>query len=215
MKLEPEVAYLLGALRDSTIDIRKGKNYEIKIAQKESEWLSVLQKIFLKHFNNSGKITQHSKGAKILRITGKETVYKVLEISQMQVPQVKWNTPKIIEEQKNLIQLQYLKGFFDAEGGLPRDPKTAKQKYISFSQKNKQSLEFLRILLIENGFRPTNLTICGGVWEFRLTRKNDIANFSIKIGSLHKDKQRKLKILERAYFPQFGGGALPGVEAAV
>ena len=212
MELDPEVAYLLGALRDSTIDIRKGKNYEIKIAQKESEWLSVLQKIFLKHFNNAGRITQHSRDAKILRITGKEAVYKILEISQMKVPQVDWNTPKIIEKQKNTIQLQYLRGFFDAEGGLPRDPKNAKQKYISFSQNNKESLKFLRTLLISNGFRPTNLTICGGVSEFRLTRKSDIANFSIKIGSLHKDKQRKLKILERAYFPQIGGGALPGVE---
>ena len=215
MKLDPEVAYLLGALRDSTIDIRKGKNYEIKIAQKESEWLSVLQGIFLRHFNNAGRITQHSKDAKILRITGKETTYKILEISQMKVPQVTWKTPKIIQEQKNSVQLQYLRGFFDAEGGLPRNPETAKQKYISFSQKNKESLQFLRALLINNGFRPTNLTICGGVWEFRLTRKNDMANFSIKVGSLHKDKQWKLKILERDYFPQFGGGALPGVEAAV
>ena len=215
MKLNPEVAYLLGALRDSTIDIRKGKNYEIKIAQKESEWLSVLQGIFLRHFNNAGRITQHSRDAKILRITGKETAYKILEISQMKVPQVNWNTPKIIEEQTNDIQLQYLRGFFDAEGGLPRDPENAKQKYISFSQKNRESLEFLRTLLMKNSFRPTNLTVCGGVSEFRLTRKNDMANFSKRIGSLHKDKQQKLKILERVYFPQFGGGALPGVEAAV
>ena len=171
MKLHPEIAYLLGALRDSTIDVRKAKNYEIKIAQKETKWLFVVQKIFLNHFGVEGKITQHTKDAKILRINGKEIVNKIIEISQMKIPQENWNTPDIIKNQDISVQLEYVKGFFDAEGGLPRDPQKASQKYICFGQKNKESIEFVRNVLIRNGFNPTNLTRCGGVWEFRLTRK--------------------------------------------
>ena len=46
MSIKPEICYILGAMRDSTIDIRKKKNYEIKIAQKEIKWLNFLQKLF-------------------------------------------------------------------------------------------------------------------------------------------------------------------------
>jgi len=38
-RINSEIAYIFGALRDATLDIRKGKNYEIKIAQKEHSWL--------------------------------------------------------------------------------------------------------------------------------------------------------------------------------
>ncbi len=51
-----EICYILGALRDSTIDIREGKNYEVKIAQKDERWLKLLQTLFKKHFGDSGNI---------------------------------------------------------------------------------------------------------------------------------------------------------------
>ena len=35
-RIDKETAYLLGVLRDASVDIRKGKNYEVKIAQKNS-----------------------------------------------------------------------------------------------------------------------------------------------------------------------------------
>ncbi|MEM2272428.1 MAG: hypothetical protein QXP56_07170 [Archaeoglobaceae archaeon] len=37
--MNERIAYLLGALRDATVDLREGKNYEIKIAQKNKKWL--------------------------------------------------------------------------------------------------------------------------------------------------------------------------------
>ena len=93
------------------------------------------------------------------------------------------------------MQIHYLRGFFDAEGGLPKNPKTAKQKYLSFSQKNKESIEFLRNVLIKKNYRPTNITFCGNVWEFRLTRKMDMLNFCKNIGSWHADKKLRMKFL--------------------
>ena len=134
-EINPEIAYLLGALRDATADIREGKNYEIKIAQRETKWLKFLQGIIEKNFQVRGNITKHVNGTEILRINGKQTVKLIMEISEMKVPQESWDTPTIIRKQPIEIQIDYLRGFFDAEGGLPKNPDTAKQKYISFSQK--------------------------------------------------------------------------------
>jgi intein-encoded DNA endonuclease-like protein len=195
IKINPEIAYLLGALRDATIDVREGKNYEIKIAQKETAWLRLLQKLFEKNFGVKGNITKHRDGYEILRMNGRNFVKTVIDLSEIKTPQDTWNTPKIIKSQSLEIKINYLRGFFDAEGGLPRDPKNAKQKYISFSQKNRESIEFLRNILIECNFKPTNITFCGKVWEFRLTRKKNLSDFCKNIGSWHGDKKVRLKIL--------------------
>ncbi|MBI2674942.1 MAG: LAGLIDADG family homing endonuclease [Candidatus Aenigmarchaeota archaeon] len=201
--IHPEIAYLLGALRDATADIRKAKNYEIKISQKEMDWLVLLQKFFETHFGIRGNITKHVNGAVILRLNGKDVVNSVLEISEMKIPQEFWETPKIIKIQPLEIQISYLRGFFDAEGGLPKNPGNAEQLYLSFSQKNKEAVRFLRKLLIKKGYKPTNITFCGKVWEFRLARKKDMIFFCDKIGSWHKDKKRRLEMLRnRIVFPE-------------
>lgn len=193
--INPEVAYILGALRDATADVRIEKNYEIKIAQKETKWLKFLQKLFQRNFGANGRITKHVNGTEILRISGKNVVNRILEISEMKIPQEFWNTPPIIKKQPLEIQRDYIRGFFDAEGGLPKDPANAKQKYLSFSQKNRESLEFVRDALLKLNFNPTNITFCGNVWEFRLTRKRDFVIFYKTIGSWHSDRERRLKIL--------------------
>lgn len=194
MKIDEESAYLLGALRDATIDLREKKNYEIKIAQKDIRWLKLLQQLFEKYFQKLGRITNHVNNTSILRINDKTIVNEIAEISEMKVPQDNWETPLVIKNSPLPIQVAYLRGFFDAEGGLPKNPQTSKQKYLSLSQKNKESLEFLRNILIKMEFNPTNLTICGKVWEFRLTRKKDILKFIEEIGSWHPEKRERLKL---------------------
>ena len=194
-EINPEIAYILGALRDATADVRKGKNYEIKIAQKETSWIQFLQKLFERNFGVSGNITSHVNGTQILRINGKEFVNEILEISEMKIPQEHWNTPSIMKKQPLEIQKYYIRGFFDAEGGLPKDPKNAKQKYLSFSQKNMDSLKFVREVLMRIGLNPTNITFCGNVWEFRLTRKREFPIFYKTINSWHKDRKSRLEVL--------------------
>ena len=112
------------------------------------------------------------------------------------MPKILWNTPTIIRSQPLDIQKEYIKGFFDAEAGLPRNPK--KWKYISFDQKAREPLEFIRKILIKLKFKPTNLTWTSEVWQFRLTRKIDIINFVEEIGSSHPDKIKKLHLLRQA-----------------
>ena len=174
-EIDKDLAYLLGALRDASVDIRERKNYEIKIAQKNKEWLQKLQSIIKQKFGYKGKITRHGKNYYILRITQKRVVEKIMQLAEIKIPQILWNTPAIIKGQPLDVQKEYLKGFFDAEAGLPGNPK--KWKYIS-----------IREVLIKLKFKPTNLTWTSGVWQFRLTRKADIINFIEKIGSFHPDK---------------------------
>lgn len=215
MKLNKELAYLLGALRDATIDIREGKNYEIKIAQKNKEWLQLLQKLFKKYFKKEGKITTHINENWILRIGSKNIAKEITKISEMKIPQEFWNTPTIIKNSSISLQIAYLRGFFDAEGGLPKNPIESSQKYLSLSQKNKESLEFLRNILIKLKFKPTQLTICGKVWEFRITRKNNIIKFIELIGSWHPEKNKRLILLKKCLTSPNWRESTQGVEAAV
>lgn len=214
--MNTKIAYLLGAMRDATVDIREGKNYEIKVSQKNMEWLQLIQEIFKKEFGKSGRITRHMKGYWILRINGKKFVEEITEISQIKIPQENWGTPGRIKQSKQRkIIISYIRGFFDAEGGLPRKVTKTSQKYIIFSQKNKESLEFIRKKLEEMNIKPTNLTRCGGVWEFRVTRKKSILEFIRIIGSFHPEKIKKFKILQWVLFSPNWRGSTQGVEAAV
>ncbi len=198
LEINNELAYILGALRDGSIDIRKGKNYEIKIAQNSLEWLKLIKRIIDKNFKVNSNINNG-----LVRVTRKEVVSKIIEISDMVVPQVNWNTPKIIKksDSKEII-ISYIRGFWDSEGGLPKNPsktKKAEQRYISFHQKNKETLDFIREKLIDFGFNPTRLTFCGNVFEFRICRKKEILKFYKEIGTWHPEKKKRLKELVKVY----------------
>jgi len=54
-------------------------------------------------------------------------------------------TPKNKKEQKF-----YIIGFWDADGGCPKNPVANKKNYIKFTQKDKQSLEELKNMLEKN-----------------------------------------------------------------
>jgi len=188
-----ELLYFLGALRDGNIDIRKGKNYEIKIGQKCIGWLKVLKEIVNKIFHTNVSINNN-----LLRITRKEVVMKIKNISGMVSPQSKWNTPTILKKLDSVTLIPYIRGFWDAEGGLPKNPTStlkAEERYISFHQKNRESLEFVRNHLINLKFSPTKITKCGKVFEFRICRKEEIKKFYELIGSYHPEKMKRLKKL--------------------
>ena len=194
IKITPELAYLLGALRDGSIDLREGKNYEIKIFQNSEDWLLILKQIIDKNFNTKSNVNNG-----LVRITRKEIVSKIIEISNMTIPQVNWNTPEIIKESlSKKIITSYIRGFWDAEGGLPKNPiktKKAEERYISFHQKNKEALDFIREKLIDFGYHPTKITFCGKVFEFRICRKKEIMKFYKEIGTWHSEKKERLKKL--------------------
>ena len=189
-----ELAYLFGALRDGSIDIRKGKNYEIKIAQNSLEWLKLIKRIIDKNFNTTSNINNG-----LVRVTREKVVLEIIKLSDMKVPQINWNTPKIIKDSNlDRIIISYIQGFWDSEGGLPKHPektKNAAERYISFHQKNKEPLVFIRSKLLDFGFNPTKITFCGNVFEFRICRKREIFKFYKLIGTRHPEKKKRLKKL--------------------
>ena len=93
----------------------------------------------------------------------------------------------------------YIMGFWDAEGGLPKNPKKCKkaeQKYISFHQKDLEPLYFVQKSLQELGFITTNITRCKEAFEFRITRKGEIKKFIYEIGTRHPEKKKRLNELK-------------------
>lgn len=185
-----EVAYLIGALRDASIDFRKGKNYELRLYQDCDQWLEVIAKILEKNFSLKSRVKN-----KLLRATGKPGLEELIRVSEYVCPQDTWGTPSQITEQSPEIVWSYVSGFWDAEGGLPLKPAIAKQKYVSFDQKAKSALEFIRNFLVSEGFIPTHLTYSGQVWQFRITRFRHMQEFARRINSMHFDKRSRLSEL--------------------
>ncbi len=75
------------------------------------------------------------------------------------------------------------------------DPKHVTQKYVSFSQKSKETLEFIKDFLSTQGIRTTNPTYTGQIWQIRITRKEDLKKFFMLIKSRNKEKFERLKML--------------------
>jgi hypothetical protein len=159
--------------------------------------LQYLQKLFSELFDDAGSITPHGN-SRILRITRKAVVQKVLELSEMKVPQDTWNTPSFVSNVSNAAKMAYVRGFWDAEGGLPT---TTNQNYISFDQKYKPALKFVRNTLTSNGFHPTNITFTGECWQFRITRRNEIARYFREIGTSHPEKLERFRRMMGILFP--------------
>ncbi len=185
-----EVAYLLGALRDASIGLRKGKNYELRLYQDCDQWLAEIAAILEANFGLHSRIRN-----KLLRANGRDAIKQIVKVSEYVCPQDSWGTPSQILDASTELKWSYLSGFWDAEGGLPLKPVIAKQKYVSFDQKAKPALEFLRDFLISEGIKPTHLTNTGQVWQFRITRFRHMETFANKVKSLHFDKRSRLSEL--------------------
>jgi intein-encoded DNA endonuclease-like protein len=181
-------------LRDGNIDNRFKKNYEIKIGQKEKRWLTdVLKPIIEKNFNVNANV--HGN---LLRVTNKRAVEEMQRISG--IKPWGWNTPEFVKNLPVSERIPYIRGFWDAEGGLPKCPEKctkAEQIYISFHQKDKEPLVFIRNTLVEMGYRPTNITMCSKAHEFRLARRENILRFCDEFGSWHPEKGERMKRLAK------------------
>jgi len=92
-------------------------------------------------------------------------------------------------------QIAYVRGYFDAEGGMPQSPDA--RFYIQFTQKDRVELEKVKAILEELGIR------CGEIhnpsteadpeyWRFYVLAKSHKA-FAELVGSWHPRKEGILK----------------------
>jgi len=190
-KVDSQLAYLVGCLRDSYID---SSRYSIAVSQYgkgSKEWLKHLQKIFHEEFGIKGKVEKFRDGF-ILKAYSKPMVIFLQEIFQIPGKQENWDTPKIIEENRELW-IPYISGFFDAEGYATK-PETFKKtgkKKIGLFQTNKKSLEFIKKALSEFDIGSSKIYLETGRKCFALyiQSKDDILKFAKLFKPVRKNDQ--------------------------
>ena len=170
---EMSKAYLLGVLHDAT----ERKN-TYRISSKENIYVKFLAKMIHELGYNAWTYRE-----------GKTRNMYIVEFSKSIIDGVK------IDNKKDKID--YVRGYFDSEGSVPRSKD--KRFYIYFSQKNKKDLQQLKLYLTELGI------ICGKMhnpskikdpdyWRFFVSCKSYNKFISI-IGSWHPTKSQLLRMM--------------------
>ena len=166
-------AYLLGALRDGTFNRFHGT---FRISQSDRRWLEALQVLFLKLGSRSWIYREGSRNVWVVETTCR------LDNGM--------GDPSDPGEQAS-----FARGYFDAEGGIPRNPEA--RFYIQLVQKDRTDLESLRQLL-------ETLTIrCGRLhnpsvrmdpeyWRFYVLSSSH-EDFIRRVGSWHPRKRLLLE----------------------
>lgn len=169
-------AYLLGASGDGTFN---RLHQTFRFGQKEREWLETLRQL-LATLESRAWIYREGKTRKLYIL---ETTASCLR-----------NREKSLVLNTESEQTAYVRGYFDAEGGIPQDPQAP--FYVQFVQKNRKSLMHIRQIL-------ENLHIRCGVlhnpsrkvdpeyWRF-FVRRSSHKRFIEVVGSWHPRKQMLL-----------------------
>ena len=170
-------AYLLGALHDGTFS----SNKRFRISQVGTDWLKILQGLFRKLGYNSWIY----KEGKYRRVYVLETLADFLDFN--------FNPLKLETDDE---KIGYVKGFFDAEGGIPKDEKA--RFYIQLVQNDREKLvkikEILNGLKIETGkIHNPSYSVDPDYWRMYIPAKSQ-QSFLKKIGTWHP---RKIKTLKR------------------
>jgi len=158
--MNPEIFYLKGALRDGCLTT----GFTIKFAQKYREWLKdVILPLINKNFDVKLK-------ENCIYYQRKKWPFWYIAVSNKKLWQcfnkINKLTPKNKKEQKF-----YIIGFWDADGGCPKNPVANKKNYIKFTQKDKQSLEELKNMLEKE---VTDLKISTDSTKYEIAKIKDM-----------------------------------------
>lgn len=169
-------AYLQGALHDGTLS----SNKRIRISQKGTEWLEFLKRL-LKKLGYNSWIYKEGKNRKVYVL---ETLAKFLEFDF---------DPLTLKSKKEKIA--YVRGFFDAEGGIPKNERT--KFYIQLSQKDRKKIEKLKKLLADLKIKTGRVhnpskRVDPDYWRIYVLKKSH-QRFCESIGSWHPRKFRILR----------------------
>ncbi len=169
-------AYLQGALHDAS----RNKRTRIRFVQKDSEWLKVLKDL-LSTIGHKSWMYREGKDRDVYAL---ETTAKLLDFTL---------DPILLKEQEERIA--YIRGFFDAEGGVPRNLQS--KFYIQLVQKDPVKIEKLKAMLlsinISSGLihNPSAL-IDPNYWRIFVSTKSH-QQFVTTIGSWHPRKYATLR----------------------
>jgi intein-encoded DNA endonuclease-like protein len=165
-------AYLLGALHDST-----ERKTTFRISQKSKEYVELIAQ----------GIRKLGYSAWIYREGKKRNVY-IVEFSKSIINAFN------IETQQDKID--YIRGYFDAEGGIARKPNV--RYYLYFAQKNLPDLKEVKNYLEEIGINCGKIhnpskRVDPNYWRFYI-RAESYKDFARIIGSSHPVKKYFLRV---------------------
>lgn len=165
------LAYLHGALHDAS----RNKKTRIRFAQKYPEWLMILHDL-LKEIGTNSWIYKEGKNRNVYVL---ETTCRELDFNF---------NPLILKSRREKIM--YLRGFFDAEGGVPH---TNGAFYIQLVQKDYAKVAAIKQLLSDLGIESGKIhnpsyRVDPDYWRIFISR-SDHALFAKRIGSWHPVKQ--------------------------
>jgi hypothetical protein len=170
-------AYLQGALHDGT---RSGLHHTHRFSQKGTEWLSRLATILTALGHRSWMYQE-----------GKDRTVFVLETSASFLD-VDFDPEQLGSAAE---QVAYVRGYFDAEGGLPQ-PGNARF-YVQFTQKDAVELHKVKTILETLGIacgkmHNPSVRVDPEYWRFFVRTKSHLT-FASRIGSWHPIKERILQ----------------------
>ncbi len=165
-------AYLLGALHDGTV-----RKLTYRIVSKDQEYIKFLVKE-IKNLGQKAWMYQEGKTRQLYAVEFSRIFLKGF----------------VIKSKQNKID--YIRGYFDAEGGVSRDPKV--RYYLYFAQKNlndlKQVKDWLNSLGIQCGqIHNPSKKVDPDYWRFFIRAKS-YEKFAELIGSWHPIKSHFLRM---------------------
>ena len=169
------MAYLQGALHDASLNKRK----RYRFTQKGLEWLSFLQEMFTELGCKSWTYREGMREVYTL-----ETLAPFLDF--------KFDPLNLVTAEE---KASYIRGFFDAEGGVPRG--TQAKFYIQLVQKDRikiiKIVHILALLGISCGkIHNPSKRVDPGYWRVFVSTKSH-KDFARKIGSRHPIKAKILR----------------------
>ena len=165
-------AYLQGAMHDASLNKKK----RIRFGQKYPEWLDTLKDLLMSVGVNSWMYKE-----------GKDREYYILETVCKDL-HFSFNPITLTTKGEKIA---YIRGFFDAEGGIPQN---GGKFYIQLVQKNLPKMETLKNILADLGIQSGKIhnpskQVNPDYWRFFVSTKNH-KEFSSIIGSWHPIKAK-------------------------
>ncbi len=166
------ISYLQGAIHDATLH----KN-TVRISQKNVQWLKKLQHL-LKALGHKSWIYKEGKLRNVFVL---ETVKRFFDFEL---------DPKSLKCEGCMVA--YVRGFFDAEGGVPHSIHAP--LYIQLSQKDEGKIKAIKSILERKGIMSgkvhnPSVRIDPDYWRIFISR-DSLRTFISKIGSWHPAKQK-------------------------
>ena len=207
MDRKESIAYLLGALRDGNLyESKKHNVYRIRIYQKNKTWLKIIDNLFSKVIGEKTIwLKDPRKDLWYIQI-GKKHLYEKIR----KIVKSSYEIPEVIKNSSLNCQVEYVRGFFDAEGGILRIENYEHNKIllqeklqdirINFGQINKESLNFIKMVLEKLSISSGK--ICGPYfknnnskpfYQLNIYGIKNLIKFHDFVGTLHPLKQMRMK----------------------